>query len=214
MQTQRVTAGGVLAVRYSLGGMAPATASRRFRLRVLELMEERHITQKALKGNNTEGWISNKIHGRRGVQLDEAEEIAGALQVPLAELIRRPDDQHYTLDNLESRLVEAFRQFSKDEQSALLILATLRQRQAPHGTGRQFATGRSSPPGSPGGAHGRLSTSRATPTALSNALRRLVDEFDPESPVALGRQDATSGADRAELPHRPGKARRSHTPTK
>lgn len=100
----------------------------RFRLRVISLLEDRKQTQKSLRGDKTEGWISNIMLGRRGIKIQDAEEIADILNVPLAELIRRPEDQVYELSPTETRLIEAFRRMSLTEQHALLTMATLRYR--------------------------------------------------------------------------------------
>ena len=108
--------------------MAGMTAASRFILRVQEYIDK-GVRQKDLKGPNSEGWISNILKARRGLSLNDAEMIAEALKVPLAELLRRPDDAIYELDNLEGRLIEAYRALARPEQEALLTLATLRQRQ-------------------------------------------------------------------------------------
>jgi transcriptional regulator with XRE-family HTH domain len=104
------------------------TIVERFRLRVIGLLEDRGLTQKAIRGSKTEGWVSNIITGRRGIRLNDVEQIADALNVPVAELMRRPEDHVYDLSQTESRLIEAFRKLSHHEQQALLTMATLRFR--------------------------------------------------------------------------------------
>jgi transcriptional regulator with XRE-family HTH domain len=100
----------------------------RFRVRVADLLERRGLKQKTLIGDNTEGWISNIMTGRRGVRLEDLEAIANILNVPPSELIRAPTDVTLELTPQEVRLVEAFRVLSGVEQHALLMVATLRQR--------------------------------------------------------------------------------------
>lgn len=102
--------------------------TERFRLRVIGLLEEKGLHQKDLRGSKTEGWVSNIITGRRGIKLDDVEGIAEALNVPVAELVRRGDDRVYDLSGTEARLIDAFRQLSFNEQTSLLTLATLRLR--------------------------------------------------------------------------------------
>lgn len=124
-------------VGYSVAiAMTQGTPTARFRFRVLAVIDERHLTQKSLKGQDwgesSEGWISNKLSGRRGINLDEADDIATRLHYPLSELVRRPGDRTYELDNLEARVIEAFRQLSRPEQNAFVTTITLRQRPAPY----------------------------------------------------------------------------------
>jgi transcriptional regulator with XRE-family HTH domain len=104
------------------------TAFERFRMRVLDLLEDRGINQKALRGEFTEGWISNKLQGRRKLYFSDVEQIADALNVPMSELVRHPEDRTYDLSATEARLIEAFRKLSQNEQQALLTLATSRFR--------------------------------------------------------------------------------------
>lgn len=104
------------------------TIVERFRLRVIALLEDRGLTQKSIRGTKTEGWVSNIITGRRGIRLIDVEEVANALNVPVAELMRRPEDRCYDLSSTEARLIEAFRRLSHVEQQALLTVATLRFR--------------------------------------------------------------------------------------
>lgn len=112
---------------YSAGGM---DIRMRFRVRVADLLEQRGLKQKALRADNSEGWISNIMTGRRGIRLEDLETIAGILNTPPAELIRDPANAILELTPLEVRLVEAFRVLSGHEQAALLTIATLRQRKA------------------------------------------------------------------------------------
>lgn len=154
------------------------TATARFRLRVISLLEEKGWTQKSLKGDSSEGWISNVITGRRNLKLDDAEKIAARLQRPLAELLRRPDDHVYELDNLEARLVEAFRAMNETEQQAFITIATLRQRQPPNVLGGKVAVGRGLPI-SKGAAHGGASSTRvaADPARVSHILAKAVEDI-------------------------------------
>lgn len=112
---------------YSVHGTS-MTVVERFRLRVISLLEDRGLKQNMIRGSKTEGWVSNILTGRRGIRLNDVEEIASALNVPVAELVRRPDDRTYDLTATEARLIEAFRRLSQTEQHALLTLATLRFR--------------------------------------------------------------------------------------
>lgn len=166
---------------YSGGIVASLTARERFRLRVISLLEQRGLTQKALKGERSEGWISNIIAGRRNLKLDDAQQIADALQTPLAELLTRPDDQLYELDNLESLLIESFRQLAPDEQKALLTITTLRHRQAPYASGRPIATPRAAAyVPSRGAAHGGASSAHRTGTAddeIQHVIERAVKDI-------------------------------------
>lgn len=104
------------------------TPFERFRLRVLDLLEDRGLFQKDLKGPFSAGWISNKLKGSRGLYFRDVTQIAEALNVPVSELVRHPDDKTYDLSALEARLIEAFRKLSITEQQALLTMATLRHR--------------------------------------------------------------------------------------
>lgn len=112
----------------------------RFRVRVADLLEQRGLKQKALIGENTEGWISNIMTGRRGVRLEDLETIAGVLGIPPAELIRDPENSTLELTPTEVRLVQAFRALSGHEQHAVLTIATLRQRKARATGGRPSAS--------------------------------------------------------------------------
>src|SRR3977135_4227089 len=105
------------------------TTVERFRVRVMGLIEDRGLNQKDLKGSKTEGWISNIVTGRRGIKLNDVEGIAEALNVPVAELVRKPEDRVYDLSATEARLIEAFRKIPAQEQQAILILSTARFRQ-------------------------------------------------------------------------------------
>jgi len=165
-----------------VGTVEPMTALKRFRLRVIEVLEQRGLTQKSLKGDRTEGWIANIIAGRRNLRLDDAERIADALQMPLSELVRRPDDRTYELDNLESLLVETFRQFSVEEQKALLTVITVRHRQAPYATGRNVAASRVN--SSRGATHGGASSTRMAthPDRVSQILAEAVEKILTENP--------------------------------
>lgn len=109
-------------------------AVERFVLRVTGLLADRKQTQKSLRGEYSEGWISNIVKLRRALKLDDAEDIAEALGVPLSELIRRPDDRTYELNGTEARLLDAFRRMSPTEQQSLITIATLRYRKVgrPH----------------------------------------------------------------------------------
>lgn len=189
--------------------MPRMTARERFLLRVHSVREQRNLHQKDLKGSNSEQWISNKLRGLRDLSLNEAEEIADALQVPLAELLRRPDDLVYELDNLEGRLIDAFRQLNAAEQDALLTLSTLRLRPAPYATGRKVATLQATQ--AKGAAHGGASSPArvaANPERVSHILARAVQEiFNDES----GRQAPTPSTPRTELPDDRRKTRRSIT---
>jgi hypothetical protein len=164
--------------------MAKMTARDRFLLRVHGILEERDLNQKDLRGTNSEGWISNKLRGKRNLTLNEAEEIADALPVPLTELLRRPENAVYELDNLEARLLEAFRQLAKQEQDAFLTIITLRHRAAPYATGRKMA------PRTPllgASAHGAsLSTRRAAAASIAEDVRTLVTDFEQRLAEAIG----------------------------
>jgi hypothetical protein len=103
-------------------------AGERFVLRVTGLLAERRQTQKSLRGDKSEGWISNIVKLRRALKLDDADEIANALEVPLSELVRRPEDVTYQLSGPEARLLDAYRQLAQAEQQSILTLATLRSR--------------------------------------------------------------------------------------
>jgi hypothetical protein len=103
-------------------------AVERFLLRVNGLLQDRRQTQKSLRGDKTEGWISNIMRERRALKLNDADELAETLGVPLAELVRRPDDRTYELTGTEARVIEAFRRLSPTEQQAAIALLTLRQR--------------------------------------------------------------------------------------
>lgn len=189
---------------YSEGQVAPMTALARFRLRVIEVLDARGLTQKSIRGTKTEGWIANIIAGRRNLRLDDAEAIADALQMPLSELVRRADDRTYELDNLESLLVETFRQFHPDEQKALLTIVTLRQRPAPYAAGKQVAPARATTT-SRGAAYGGASSARvaADPERVSHILAKAVaDIFQPEAggQAATPRTASTgSAADRRKV---------------
>lgn len=103
-------------------------AVERFVLRVTGLLEDRKQPQKSLRGEKTEGWISNIVKLRRALKLNDADEIAEALGVPLSELVRRPEDRTYELSGNEARLLDAYRRMSPVEQQALITIATLRYR--------------------------------------------------------------------------------------
>jgi transcriptional regulator with XRE-family HTH domain len=106
----------------------PMTLAQRFRLRVAEILEGKGLHQKDLAAEGKDSWVSNKLAGRRGITLQDVEQIAGALNVPPAELVRSPADRVYELRAVEAEIVEAFRKLSDGEQRALLTIATLRLR--------------------------------------------------------------------------------------
>lgn len=108
----------------------------RFRVRVADLLEQRGLKQKELRGDHTEGWISNIMTARRGVGLEDLESIANILNIPPAELIRDPMNTTLELTPNEIRLVQAFRALSGHEQNAVLTMATLRQRSGKAGRPR------------------------------------------------------------------------------
>lgn len=163
-------------------------ATKRFVLRVTELLAERKQTQKSLRGENSEAWISNIVKLRRALKLDDADDIATALDVPLSELVRRPEDVTYELDGTEARLLDAYRQLAPVEQQALITLATLRTRRIgrPSKKVQPNTTKRLNPTSggrkvteslatlSPGGS---LASGRV-PSSLSPDVQRLVSEFE------------------------------------
>jgi transcriptional regulator with XRE-family HTH domain len=196
--------------------MGPLTASARFRLRVLSILDDRDIAQKTLRGANSESWISNKLRGTRGLALNDAEEIAAALQVPIAELLRRPDDQLYELDNAEVRVVDAFRQLAAHEQDAVVTLLTLRQRPAAHASGRQIATERRHrQPTSPSRAYGSAPPARPSslPPTVKRHAAKFVEDLPELEPHPAGEQASKTGPDRADVPAGHRRGRGPHTKT-
>lgn len=206
MQIQEVTTESDFAGCYNRQDpMAKMTARERFLLRVHSVLDERDLNQKDLKGANSEGWISNKLRGQRDVKLNEAEQIADALQVPLAELLRKPEDSVYELDNVESRLVEAFRQLSKPEQDAFVLTVTLRHRPAPYPTGRKVAHRPSSL--QPGGVHGSAASARGATASTADEIRALTSEFDRRLAEALGESGGQTSSARRPVPAAPKRGR-------
>lgn len=124
---------------YGFGVVALTSASGRFRFRVLDILKGRKQPQKTLAPPEKEGWLSNKMRGYRGLSLDEAAEIAEALNYPLSELLSAPDSAIYELSSQEQLLIDAFRRFSDDERKSALSLLTLRQRAEPKKAGRKVA---------------------------------------------------------------------------
>lgn len=208
MQAQQVAGEKIFAECYYLGTVARMTARERFLFRVHSTLEERNLNQKDLKGANSEGWISNKLRGQRDLKLNEAEQIADALQVPLAELLRKPEDSVYELDNLEARVVEAYRQLSKPEQDACVLLLTLRHRPAPYATGRKVAIHGGTKPYT-GVPHGSSAVSaRPAAAALPESVRILVAEFEQRIADAFGGTGGSAPVDRRAVAG-PPKHRRS-----
>jgi len=181
--------------------MTRLPARDRFVLRVRAILDEKKLPQKAARGSNSEEWISTKLSGARNLQLNEAEEIADALQVPLAELLRKPEDSVYELDNMEARLIEAYRQLSKPEQDAFVLVMTLRHRPAPYASGRKVAL-RAGTSSQPGGAprENALSARRAA-AADAEDIRALIQAFDQRLAEALRQSGGQTPGARVEVPH-------------
>lgn len=181
----------------------PRTTAERFIDRVRDVLDEKHIPQKELlREGQSQGWISNKLRGRRRMTLNEAAEIAEALNMPLTELLRKPEDRVYELDNLEVRVMDAFRQLSDEEQTATVTLLTLRQRQAPYATGRQLAM-KARRTSSTRGPRGRIASAgtAAGTDAVDDAISTFVDALSTQAPHP-GRETPAARPPRPVVPER------------
>ncbi|HMJ82296.1 MAG TPA: hypothetical protein VK504_03975 [Vicinamibacterales bacterium] len=169
--------------------VSTVNASKRFILRVTGLLSDRQQTQKSLRGDKTEGWISNIVKLRRALKLDDAETIADALETPLSELVRRPEDVTYELSGAEARLLDAYRQLAPAEQQSLLTLATLRTRRVGRPS-KHSATKRLHP-------HIEVALNTNTPTASASSSPGVTNDGSrslPPVPAAI--QEILARADR------------------
>lgn len=145
-------------------------------------------------GNTSKSWAGNMRALRREITLNDAAAIAERLEMPLSELVRRPDDVTYELTGLEARVIEAYRTLQPSEREALLTLATLRYRKVGRPkkvpvVHRHQASAAADVrrPVSPAAPDRPSALARAVETVLENAARH--DHSAVSGPSPRGRRD-------------------------
>lgn len=103
-------------------------------MRVADLLEARGLTQKRLAElvGKPQPTISRLLSGHRGIRVNDLDAVAQVLLVPVAELLRAPDDPIYELNPREGDLIRRFRALSPAGQDALLTLLPQAAKGAPH----------------------------------------------------------------------------------
>lgn len=106
-------------------------AMERLRRRLNALIDERttagKIRQKALAAhlNKTEAWLTNILHGKRGLRLVDIDRIAEFFHVPASELIRETDNLLIEVTPTELGLLRRLRRADPEWRRAFLTTAHL-----------------------------------------------------------------------------------------
>lgn len=100
------------------------SALDRVRWRVNNLLDRQKLSQRKLaKHVGTDSTsMSRLLSGKRGIKVSELDSIAEFLKVPVAELLRAPDDRVYELRADEAEVVDRYRGLPSPGQEALLTL--------------------------------------------------------------------------------------------